>query len=83
MIILVYQIYLLTMYIKYQTKVIKEILGIWENNNQNGNGSISSSIYSKIIINESELKSSKNKESKESEENSNSEKDKSSEKDEK
>jgi hypothetical protein len=83
MIILVYQIYLLTMYIKYQTKVIKEILGIWENNNQNGNGSISSSVYSKIIINESELKSSKNKESKESEENSNSEKDKSSEKDEK
>ena len=83
MIILVYQIYLLTMYIKYQTKVIKEILGIWENNNQNGSGSISSSVYSKIIINESELKSSKNKESKESEENSNSEKDKSSEKDEK
>ena len=83
MIILVYQIYLLTMYIKYQTKVIQDILGIRENNTQYSNGSISSSVYSKININESELKSSKNKESKESEENSNSEKDKSSGKDEK
>ena len=62
MIILVYQIYLLTMYIKYQTKVIQDILGIRESNNLNSNGnSISSSVFSKININESELKSSKNK----------------------
>ena len=84
MIILVYQIYLLTMYIKYQTKVIQDILGIRENNNLNSNGnSISSSVFSKININESELKSSKNKESKESAENSVSEKGKSSGKDDK
>ena len=48
------------MYLKYQTRTLDEIFGISENNLvQNSSGSISSSIYSKIIINNS----SKNKES--------------------
>ena len=60
MIIIIYQIYFLTMYIKYQTKTLDEIFGIRENNLvQNSSSSISSSVYSKIIINNS----SKNKES--------------------
>ena len=60
MIIIIYQIYFLTMYLKYQTRTLDEIFGISENNLvQNSSGSISSSIYSKIIINNS----SKNKES--------------------
>ena len=62
MIILVFQIYLLIMYIKYQTKVIQNIFGIRDNNSQRSIGnSISSSAYSKIIINENDLKSSNNK----------------------
>ena len=60
MIIIIYQIYFLVMYLKYQTKTLENLLGIRENNNiQNSNNSISSSLYSKIVINNS----SKNKDS--------------------
>ena len=80
MIIIIYQIYFLTMYLKYQNKTIETMLGIRDNNNnaiQNSSEGVSSSIYSKIIINNS----SKNKES--MGENSVSEKGKSSSKEEK
>ena len=61
-IILIYQIYLFIVYIKYHSKVIQEIIGLKDkNNDQNDNYSVSSSAFSKIIINENE----KNKESSE------------------
>jgi hypothetical protein len=60
MIIIIYQIYFLTMYLKYQNKILENMLGLKDNNViQNNSEGISSSIYSKIIINNS----SKNKES--------------------
>ena len=63
MIILVYQIYFLTIYLKYQTKVVQNIFGIGENNSQGTSGaSISSSMLSKINSNQNENQSSKNKE---------------------
>ena len=66
MIILVYQIYFLIMYIKYQTNVIQNIFGIKDNKDQiSRSNSIASSVYSKILLNENE--SSKNKDSGENE----------------
>ena len=60
MIIIIYQIYFLTMYLKYQNKILENMLGLKDNNViQNSSEGISSSIYSKIVINNS----SKNKES--------------------
>ena len=62
MIILIYQIYFLTMYLKYQTKVVQNILGIGENNVPGSSSSIASSVLSKINSNQNENQSSKNKE---------------------
>ena len=64
-IILIYQIYLFIIYIKYQSSILDNIFGIGGNyfipNDEGSN--LPSSIISKIIINENDFKSSKNKDS--------------------
>ena len=67
MIILVYQIYFLVMYLKYQSKTIQQILNIKDNpsTHSNNSGSISSNAFSKINVDD-------NNEIKNKEENDNS-----------
>ena len=81
MIILIYQIYFLIMYLKYQTKTIQNILHIKDNTSvrSNHSNSISSNVFSKINIDENTIKNN----NKESSENSMTEKVKSSGKSEK
>ena len=64
-IIIIYQIYLFIIYIKHQSSILDNILGISANiyipNDENSN--LPSSVISKIFVNENEFKNSKNKES--------------------